>query len=688
VERLDDLILPGILVTTTSDLAGHSGTSLRDAMATANATAAAGKSATITFDPSLAGATITLAQGQLELSGAGGGKITIDGSGLSSPITIDGSNATRVFQVDQGAQALLTGLTIQGGNAPSPGVGGGISNAGTLNVSNDTISNNRGGNQGAGGGIYNSGSLTVTNSTIASNSAGIAGIGGGISNSGTALVKDCTISANTAGDGGGIGNSGILMVSGCTFTSNSAEDPFDSGGGGGGVFTNASSNSLGALVLNSTFYGNSAGSGTAGNYGDGGAINGGAAVINCTIVGNSASAPTAFDYFGGGSGGGIYYAGLVLNTIVAGNTATGGGPAINVPPTNVQQQVFGTVGTSNLVGGNPLVGTLGSYGGPTQTIPLLPGSPASGAAGAVTFLTVGVNATAPSITIPSTTLSITASTIPTPIWIDNEQMLMTRISGSNLTVVRGYNGTTAAGHNINASIYFATDQRGVPRPPGGIQDIGAFEGTVGPPPRILPTLANALTHSAEYYAGFITAAYQKYLGRTPLPSEVAAWVNAMLNGLSDERLEAGFIGSPEYITNHGGSGAAWVTGMYQDLLGRTPAASEVTAWVQALEGRLTPNQVAYGFAASAEREGQRVTADYQKFLGRAPAPAEGGGWVTAFENGYANEDVIAGFVGSPEYYQAHGSDASSWVSSAFQGILSRQPSSAELQAWVGLLMNG
>jgi hypothetical protein len=32
----------------------------------------------------------------------------------------------------------------------------------------------------------------------------------------------------------------------------------------------------------------------------------------------------------------------------------------------------------SIVGGTPLLGTLGNYGGPTQTIPLLPGSPANG----------------------------------------------------------------------------------------------------------------------------------------------------------------------------------------------------------------------------------------------------------------------------------------------------------------------
>jgi hypothetical protein len=93
--------------------------------------------------------------------------------------------------------------------------------------------------------------------------------------------------------------------------------------------------------------------------------------------------------------------------------------------------------------------------------------------------------------------------------------------------------------------------------------------------------------------------------------------------------------------------------MYLDLLGRAPAQSEIDGWVQALNNGMNPTQVAYGFAASAEREGQRVTADYVRYLGRQPAPSEVNGWVLYFEMGARNEDVIAGFVGSDEYFRTH-----------------------------------
>jgi hypothetical protein len=72
LEVLEDSALPsGVLVVTTpSDAAMHTGPWPRNAVGQANADAAAGQSDTIASDPSLAGATITLAQAQLEPSGA------------------------------------------------------------------------------------------------------------------------------------------------------------------------------------------------------------------------------------------------------------------------------------------------------------------------------------------------------------------------------------------------------------------------------------------------------------------------------------------------------------------------------------------------------------------------------------------------------------------------------------------
>jgi RHS repeat-associated protein len=212
---------------------------------------------------------------------------------------------------------------------------------------------------------------------------------------------------------------------------------------------------------------------------------------------------------------------------------------------------------------------------------------------------------------------------------------------------------------------------------------------VGPPPSNLGAAANALTHGAEYYTRVITAAYQNYLGRAPDAPGLAAWVSAMEQGYSDERLEAGFIGSAEFIQQNGGLGAGWITALYRKLLGRDPDQAGLQAWLNALAQGMDPSAIAYGFAASAEREAQRISADYQTYLGRLPESQDIiNQWVSAFVSGTSNEDVIAGFVGSPEYFQKHYDNAPDWVYQAYQAILGRDPDAAGLQNWLAFLGNG
>src|SRR5437588_12630932 len=77
LERLEDRLAPAVLIVSSSLDDSGAGT-LRTLLAAANADAAQGLSDTIVFDASLAGATVVLTQGELRLSGAGGGTITID----------------------------------------------------------------------------------------------------------------------------------------------------------------------------------------------------------------------------------------------------------------------------------------------------------------------------------------------------------------------------------------------------------------------------------------------------------------------------------------------------------------------------------------------------------------------------------------------------------------------------------
>jgi hypothetical protein len=206
----------------------------------------------------------------------------------------------------------------------------------------------------------------------------------------------------------------------------------------------------------------------------------------------------------------------------------------------------------------------------------------------------------------------------------------------------------------------------------------------------LNAAAKIFAHSREHYTDFVTKAYQKYLGRGPDTGGLNAWVDAMQNhGLTDEQLEANFISSPEFIQNQGGTASGWITGMYKTLLGRTPSQSEIDTWMHVLQSGATNYQVAFGFAASQEREAARVRDNYTTYLNRSASQQEVDLFVGLLQQAHmTNEDIAAIFVGSPEYFdnpQRGKGQKTAWITSAYQQVLFRTPSQSEINTWLAFL---
>ena len=170
--------------------------------------------ATIQFDPSLAGQTITLLT-QLALTDK---SVTIEGPAVGG-ITLSGAGADRVVFVDAGPidapiDVTLRNVTITNGRGTPAG---GILLYGTLTLDHSTVSGNHVvgapadalvGADGGGIGIYG-GSLTLLNSTVSGNSA--LNSGGGVGfisahghSSGSATLINSTVTGNSGKSGGGI----------------------------------------------------------------------------------------------------------------------------------------------------------------------------------------------------------------------------------------------------------------------------------------------------------------------------------------------------------------------------------------------------------------------------------------------------------------------------------------------------
>jgi CSLREA domain-containing protein len=297
-------------------------------------------------------------------NGGGLGNLSSAGYGPGGPFTYYHNNPTAsltgdVFSNnvatlgggvsnDAGAMAVI-GCSFTGNSA---GYGAGINNLAVLSVSNSTLTGNSAGfayGNGWGGGIFNSGTLAVTNTTISGNVARNFGYGGGIDNQGGLTLTNSTLSGNSTGyEGGGIFNNGSLTVTDSTLSGNSA------GVAGGGIF------SSGAVTLSSS-----------------------------TLTRNST---LFFSYGGGIDNRGVL---TLTNSIVGGNTAPSAAFSSVSTPNDVvgnvtadsSHNLFGPGGSGGLVngaGGNLIVsdpadlklGPLADNGGPTQTVALLPGSPA------------------------------------------------------------------------------------------------------------------------------------------------------------------------------------------------------------------------------------------------------------------------------------------------------------------------
>ena len=374
---------------------------LRDAVSAADAAG----TGNITFDSTVFSSSQTIYPLNAIYSNAGDSINPLASISITGPaggVTLDGTNFTNItgsglLHFGMGRTVSLSGLTLQ--NSPGPAlsiyenanatiasctfranhVGIDAEDPGndglvpSVTVTNSTFANNANDpSNGQGGGIFvNPGIVSVTGSTLSGNSAaqgGAAYIGAG-----TLAFTNSTINGNTASSGGGIyidqpGGIATLAVNDTSFTGNQATN-----GGGGGLFVNQGS----ATIQYSTFSGNS-------SIANGGAINSGGTVTltNVTVSGNSSNT-----FAGGIDNEGLSF--TLSNTIVAGNTSGANPDGIGGFTSGGHNLIGDATGMTGLANGangdqvgiapntiDPQLTAIGNFGGPTQTMVPILGSPA------------------------------------------------------------------------------------------------------------------------------------------------------------------------------------------------------------------------------------------------------------------------------------------------------------------------
>lgn len=340
-----------INVTTSADendptLGLGSGDSLREALARA-ALVPGGNRITISNLVQIAPLPAALTVNSMVSIGTAGQTVTLHGYGFPGGLDVSAPTTIR--------DLILTGSSQSA-----------VRNVSDLMLLDTRITDNS--SSGYGGGFLNTaafvgtwfseGILVADRCIISQNHAAI--LGGGLFSYGDVALTRCTLDGNTTdGNGGGLANSSAfggnsIMLDACTLSRNTA------GGSGGGYSGITGYKSMGHMeAVNSTFSENSAAT-------SGAAIltNGPVNLLHCTVSNNSCPS---------GQGGGIMetnaygWAARLTQSIVAGNTA-----ATDADLSGASPVLIG----SNLTSGDPMLNPLGNHGGPTETMPPAPSSPA------------------------------------------------------------------------------------------------------------------------------------------------------------------------------------------------------------------------------------------------------------------------------------------------------------------------
>jgi predicted outer membrane repeat protein len=184
----------------------------------------------ITFDPALAGQTITLGGSAMAINKA----LTISGFDLRPGITLDANQASRVFHVSSTGSLTLQGLTLTGGNgvgSPASGFGGAILTQGTLFASHCLFIGN---SADLDGGAI-SGNCDLVNCTFTENSAER---NGSAVVMGNGSLHHCTVTNNQSDPSTGavycffaFGSGGVVTIANCIVAENSPNDIWGQGGG-------------------------------------------------------------------------------------------------------------------------------------------------------------------------------------------------------------------------------------------------------------------------------------------------------------------------------------------------------------------------------------------------------------------------------------------------------------------------
>ena len=205
--------------------------------------------------------------------------------------------------------------------------------------------------------------------------------------------------------------------------------------------------------------------------------------------------------------------------------------------------------------------------------------------------------------------------------------------------------------------------------------------------------------------------FNSVFGRAPGQDGHQFWMTQLLSGsLSLLDVAERFINVPEFVATYGTTtDVAFVTRLFENILGRAPAENGLNFWVSQIEdGSRTRAEVLQSISEALEN--QNLTADsletfeessdasifapriyrlFEAVFGREPAQPGFEAWADAFQNGLSFSQAVSAFISTTEFQTLYeGTDNEGFIIQLFNNVLGRDPAEAGLAAWVESLENG
>lgn len=205
-------------------------------------------------------------------------------------------------------------------------------------------------------------------------------------------------------------------------------------------------------------------------------------------------------------------------------------------------------------------------------------------------------------------------------------------------------------------------------------------------------------------AGEIVRAYQAAFGRTPDEGEFGYWCDKIRGGGSRYEMVEVLLASDEFKSGQSApDNSAYITSLFQNLLGRAPTGTEATEWLrymasteprreailtlfadsEAAKSSLEPEVMQYVWGVWRAGQTDEVYRAYSGIVGRAPDLAGLQEWTGKLADGIPHSRLIEDLMQSPEFQATYGGKSDrQFVDLLHENLQGRASKPTSFKQWI------